>query len=124
MLKGKKTARGRDGSGLFKMRLAGRAALLTCLLLLAADYALAKSFASNSARDGGTEMYNENNSFGTNRGSGSSFTTDPETGDRGFETRPMPEKEQPEQIEIMPVYPEVRPQAPTPKPPIIVDPGV
>lgn len=106
---------------MFRWR-AGRAVLLLCLILLMVDYALAKSFSSNSARGGGTEMYNENGIFGTNRGSGLSFTTDPDSGNKGFETRPMPEKEQPEQIEILPVRPEVHPQMPSPKPSIIVSP--
>lgn len=105
-------------------RLAGRAAFMGCIIFFsAAGIAEAKSFSSNSARDGGTEMYNESGNFGTNRGSGPAFSSDPGTGNKNFETPPMPVKEQPDEIEIMPVYPEVHPVTARPRPPIIVKPG-
>lgn len=109
------------------MRLAGRAAIILaglCLLFASALLAAqAKNFKSSSARDGGGEAYIENNSFGTNREGGPAFWTDPETGERRFRTPEMPKKEEPEQIEILPVNPEVRPMRQRPKDPIVVPPG-
>lgn len=124
MLKNKKTTRRRD---LDFTRLAGRAALasagLAVIFSLASPVALAGSFVSSSARDGGTDAYIENNTFGTNRESGPAFWTDPATGERRFKTPDMPKKEGPEEIEILPVQPEVRLKAPAAKNSTVIRPG-
>lgn len=126
MLKDKKT------TGRGAVNLAGSAsraaAFLAALCLifpaggLAAPVGQGKNFSSNSARDGGTEAYIENNTFGTNREGGPAFWTDPETGDRRFGTPDLPEREEPERIEILPILPEVHPQVPPAKRPIFVPP--
>lgn len=126
MLNGKKKLR---GWAVFFGRRAGRAAALLagfCLVFPAAVPAAPldrdKNFSSNSARDGGTEAYIENNTFGTNREGGPAFWTDPETGDRRFGTPDLPKQEEPERIEILPILPEVHPEVPPPKRPIVVPP--
>lgn len=108
------------------MRLAGRAAVSLAALALVLAFgtfnAGAKSFGVSSAKNG-SEAYIENNSFGTNRAGGPAFVTDPESGDRLFRTPDMPKKEEPEELEILPVRPEVNPQVQPAKPPIIIEPG-
>ena len=108
------------------MRLAGRAAVSLAAFILVLGMATfsagAKSFGVSSARDKGGEAYFENNSFGTNREGGPAFWTDPETGDKHFRTPEMPKKEDPEQIEILPIQPEVHPVMRPSKPPIVIQP--
>lgn len=127
MLKGKKTA-GR-GCGFFSRR-AGRAglapglALALCLVLGAgAQAAPTGGFSSSSARDGGNGLYFENHSFGTDGGAHKAFTSDPESGDRSFQTAPRKKAEEPPGIEIAPIRPEIYPTVPTPGQIIVIEPG-
>lgn len=108
-------------------RLAGRPPLVfvlcAAMICLGSAPGWAKSFGGSSARGGENELYFENRSFGTNIGAGSAFSVDPETGDRHFKTLPMPQNEEPETIEILPIQPEIHPMVPAAKPPIIIQPG-
>lgn len=123
MLKGKKTA-GR-GCGFYSW-LAGRAllALGFCIFFgLTAQAAPSGGFSSSSAREGENALYFENRSFGTNIKSGSAFGSNPESGDRSFQSLPMPKSAEPDGIEILPLRPEIYPAVPPAKQPIIVGPG-
>lgn len=108
------------------MRTSGRAAALLAglglVFLLAVPEAGAKSLGHSGARSGGAETYMENHSFGTNREGGQAFWIDPETGDRRFRTPEMLQNEEPEEIEILPVHPEVHPAVRPSGAPVVIKP--
>lgn len=123
MLKNKKLTWGLEDS---YFRLPGHITFLFfCILLLmfcGTAQGEDKNFSSSSVREPKGTPYFENNNFGTNKEGGPAFITDPETGDRHFRTPEMPKNKEPDDIEILPVRPEVHPVVRPPKPPIIIAP--